>query len=85
MSLLGSAIAIQRSKRAKRIDSLASEKPTVAILAEPSGFDRSTGVLIATAPDGGEIQYSAGNFRAQPSVISVVPAKNSVIAFGDWL
>lgn len=86
MGLLNTAIAKMQAKRQIRMElAINAAKPTVAILAEPTGFNQATGVFIATAPDGGEIQYNAGNFRAQSAVISVVPAKNSLIAFGDWL
>lgn len=86
MSLLNTAIAKMQAKRQIRMDAAINfDKPSVAILAQPTSINQSTGVLIATAPDGGEIQYSAGNFRPQSAVISVVAAKNSLIAFGDWL
>ena len=84
-NLFTTAIAIQSSKRALRIEKVASNiKPITSIVAAPSGFDNSTGLFKATTIDGGEIQYQQGNFTAQPNQISVTIAKGSLIGFGDW-
>ena len=76
-------MSVKRSQRLKVVsDRVATQ--TQSFVATPSGFNADTGIYIATTADGSEVQYSKGNFRNQPNLISVVSSQNSQIAFGDW-
>lgn len=84
--LLLIAIATQSNKRADRlranIDRSLSARSN--IIATPTGYDSSSGLFVATAINGSEVQYSSGNESAQPNQISVSVARGSLIGFGDW-
>jgi hypothetical protein len=85
-NLLAASIGIMATKRSQRLQ-ITSDRASIQTqsnIATPSGFNADTGVYIATTADGSEVQYAKGNFRNQPSLISVVSSQNSQIAFGDW-
>ncbi len=84
--LLSMAIAKQSEKRGDRMASVTQQATQTqsSVIASPQGLDTTTGLNIAVGVDGGEIQYMRGNFTAQPTQISVVKAKGSLVAFGDW-
>ena len=88
MSVLFVNASIAQSN--KRVDRIKKEAEKAfdqlqSVIAQPSGFDSKTGAYIATTPDGGQVQYKLGNYPAQPNLISIVAAKNSLIGFGDWI
>ena len=74
------------SKRSERLE-VVSDRAAIQMqsdIASPTSFNANTGTYIATTADGSEVQYSKGNFRNPPNLISVVSSQNSQIAFGDW-